>query len=130
MGFWYQYADLGPFAPCTRRRGSPPKFDTGERPDNSINWSAARRRINLTLRRLLHVQVDGRLDDLGELSWDTPTKLLRVKGTIFFDGSIYHFRRPCRPDTRARPRSSHRDVRCEEHDNVRQRIRATTGACD
>ena len=93
MGFWYQNADLGPFAPCTTSTGSPPKFDTASGvADNSINWSASPSTvINLTPNASYTCKSMVGSTTLGELSWDNSTKLLRVKGTIFFDGSITIF---------------------------------------
>jgi hypothetical protein len=90
MGFWYQNADLGPFAPCTTSTGSPPKFDTTSGvPDNSINWSATPTTvINLTPGASYTCKSMAGSTTLGELSWNNGTKLLTVKGTIFIDGSI------------------------------------------
>ena len=90
MGFWYQNADLGPYAPCTTSTGSPPKFDTASGvPDNSINWSASPSTvINLTPGASYTCKSMAGSTTLGELSWNNTTKLLTVKGTIFFDGSI------------------------------------------
>jgi hypothetical protein len=91
MGFWYQNADLGPFAPCTTSTGSPPKFDTASGvADNSINWSATPTTvINLTPPGASYTcKSMAGSTTLGELSWNDGSKLLTVKGTIFFDGSI------------------------------------------
>jgi hypothetical protein len=96
LGFWYQNADLGPWSPCTT--GSLPSsvfpngLDTATGlPDSSINWSATpTTAINLTpsgtsytCKSMIGSTV------LGELSWNATTKLLKVQGTIFIDGSIY-----------------------------------------
>jgi hypothetical protein len=90
MGFWYQNADLGPLSPCTTSTGSPPKFDTASGvPDNSINWSASPSTvINLTPNASYTCKSQVGSTTLGELSWDNSAKLLTVKGTIFFDGSV------------------------------------------
>jgi hypothetical protein len=91
MGFWYQFADLGPHAPCTTSTGSPPKFDTASGvPDNSINWSATPSTvINLTPPGASYTcKSMAGSTTLGELSWNDSAKLLTVKGTIFIDGSI------------------------------------------
>jgi hypothetical protein len=91
MGFWYQNADLGPLAPCTTSTGSPPKFDTANplTPDNSINWSASPTTvINLTPAASYTCTSMAGSTILGELSWNASTNLLKVKGTIFIDGSI------------------------------------------
>jgi hypothetical protein len=90
MGFWYQFADLGPTAPCTTSTGTPPKFDTASGiPDNSINWSASPTTvINLTPVASYTCKSMAGSTTLGELSWNASTNLLTVKGTIFIDGSI------------------------------------------
>jgi hypothetical protein len=94
MGFWYQNADLGPLAPCTTSTGSPPKFDTVSGvSDNSINWSASPTTV-INLTPAASYTCESRAGStpgsplLGELSWNASTNLLRVKGTIFIDGSI------------------------------------------
>jgi hypothetical protein len=91
MGFWYQNADLGPFAPCTTSTGTPPIFDTASGvPDNSINWSATPvNAINLTPPTSYTCQSKAGNTILGEISWDQSTKILKVRGTIFIDGSVY-----------------------------------------
>ena len=81
MGFWYQNADLGPLDPCTS--GSVPfSFDTG---DNAINGSA-------NLLAPINITPSGTsyscTSPTGELSWDASAKNLRIKGTIFIDGSV------------------------------------------
>jgi len=91
MGFWYQNADLGPLSPCTNSTGTPPIFDTASGvPDNSINWSATPvNAINLTPATSYTCQVKAGTTILGELSWNQSTQVLKVKGTVFIDGSIY-----------------------------------------
>jgi hypothetical protein len=91
MGFWYQNADLGPLSPCTNSTGTPPVFDTASGvPDNSINWSATPvNAINLAPPTSYTCQVKAGSTILGELSWNQSTQILKVKGTIFIDGSIY-----------------------------------------
>ncbi len=72
MGFWYEFADLGPHAPCTTSTGSPPKFDTASGvPDNSINWSATPSTvINLTPGASYTCKSMAGSTTLGELSWN------------------------------------------------------------
>jgi hypothetical protein len=87
MGFWYQNANLGPYIPCN---GTPqprqPTFDTG---DNTINNSATPAiPFNMTPSSGDYTcknVVDGQT--LGELSWNSTSKVLTIKGTIFIDGS-------------------------------------------
>jgi hypothetical protein len=80
MGFWYKNADLGPLSGCTS--GSVPfSFDTG---DNAINGSATvLSAINLTPSGSSYTCTS----KTGELSWNATTKALKIKGTIFIDGS-------------------------------------------
>ena len=64
MGFWYQNADLGPFSPCTTRRGTPPIFDTASGVAGQLDQLErdADHGDQPDARRLLYVQVDGGLD--------------------------------------------------------------------
>ena len=87
MGFWYQNAQLGPYIPCNGPAAPrQPVFDTG---DNTINNSATPSTpFNLTPATGDYTcknVVGGQT--LGELSWNATTKKLKVKGTIFIDGS-------------------------------------------
>jgi hypothetical protein len=92
MFLWYQNADLGPYSPCTIKTGSPPIFDTASGvPDNSVNLSATpTNAINLTPPGASYTcQSWAGSTLLGQLDWNSSTKLLTIKGTIFIDGSIY-----------------------------------------
>ena len=87
MGFWYQNAQLGPYIPCNGPAAPrQPVFDTG---DNTINNSATPSiPFNLTPATGDYTcknVVGGQT--LGELSWNATTKKLKLKGTIFIDGS-------------------------------------------
>jgi Tfp pilus assembly protein PilX len=91
MGFWYKNADLGPTVACdaSTRSGTPPTFDTG---DNTINNTATLSvPFNLTPATGSYTCqsfYDAAHTSLrGELSWNATTKVLKIKGTIFIDGS-------------------------------------------
>lgn len=89
MGFWYQYADLGPLSPCdpATKTGTPPTFESAGSTaiDNSATPSTA---FNLTPAGVSYTckSVPGTATH-GELSWNANTHVLTVKGTIFLDGS-------------------------------------------
>ena len=92
MGFWYQNADLGPTVACdaSTKSGTPPTFDTG---DNTINNTATLSvPFNLTPATGSYTCqsfYDAAHTSLrGELSWNASTKVLKIKGTIFIDGSV------------------------------------------
>ena len=93
MGFWYQYADLGPLSPCdpATKLGTPPTFESlgSSAIDNSATPSTA---FNLTPDGASYTckSTPGGAND-GELSWNAATKVLKVKGTIFIDGSATAF---------------------------------------
>jgi hypothetical protein len=93
MGFWYQFADLGPLSPCDpgTKTGTPPTFDTaGGVADSSINLSATpTTAINLTPAASYTCKAIAGTTTLAELSWNVSTCVLTIKGTIFIDGSIY-----------------------------------------
>jgi hypothetical protein len=87
MGFWYQNAQLGPYIPCNGPAAPrQPIFETG---DNTINNSATPSTpFNLTPSTGDYTcknVVGGQT--LGELSWNATTKKLKLKGTMYIDGS-------------------------------------------
>jgi hypothetical protein len=87
MGFWYQNAQLGPYIPCNGSAvPGQPIFDTG---DDTINNSATPSTpFNLTPSTGDYTcknVVGGQT--LGELSWNATTKKLKLKGTMYIDGS-------------------------------------------
>jgi hypothetical protein len=86
FGFWYQYAQPGPFFGCdaATRAGTPPTFDTDQLINNSsINPAGGSNGDwNLTPNGQAYTcQTIG-----GELSWDGVSHLT-VRGTIYIDGS-------------------------------------------
>jgi len=86
MGFWYQNAYLGPNTLCQTSSGTPPRFDiaTGtDGPDGIINQSATAGQPAFDLTGATY----SCKTDQGELSYDAPSKTLRIKGPIFIDGS-------------------------------------------
>jgi Tfp pilus assembly protein PilX len=87
MGFWYQNAQLGPYIPCNGPAAPrQPVFETG---DNTINNSATPSiPFNLTPSTGDYTcknVVGGQT--LGELTWNATTKKLKLKGTMYIDGS-------------------------------------------
>jgi len=87
LGFWYQNASPGPYAPCdpATKIGTPPTFDTG---DNTINNSGTpTTEFNLTPTASYTCKTLSGGNTIGELSWNASTKVLTVKGTMFIDGS-------------------------------------------
>jgi hypothetical protein len=88
MGFWYQYADLGPSSPCDPATvaGTPPAFESAG--NTAIDDSATPvTAVNLTPASSYTCKSNPSGPSNGELSWNAATKVLTVKGTIFIDGS-------------------------------------------
>jgi hypothetical protein len=86
MGFWYLNAGLGPKTPCATSSGTPPRFDTvSGAPDNTINQSAylAGSPFDLTGANYSCTSADGQT----KLAWDSTSRTLTIKGTVFIDGS-------------------------------------------
>jgi len=88
MGFWYRNAAIGPNALCdpTLSSGTLPRFDkpTGvDGPDGSINQSATASRPAFNITGATYVCKTGQ----GELSYNATTKVLKINGPIFMDGS-------------------------------------------
>jgi hypothetical protein len=75
---WYKNANPGPFYPCKTQSGTPPMFDTAERLRNDSVPGA----FNLTPSSSYSCTTNG-----GEISWNASTRVLKVSGTIFIDGS-------------------------------------------
>ena len=79
---WYGSATLGPNAPCfTAGALRPPTFDNDGVLDLSTNGSAGT--LDLTPPTGSYTCKSA----YGELSWDASTRVLTVKGVIYFDGS-------------------------------------------
>jgi Tfp pilus assembly protein PilX len=78
---WYHNASPGPRNNCTSSSGSPPTFDAsiiGGEP----NWSQASQNITPTASDYTCTT------SKGTLSWNHTTRVLTIKGAIFFDGDI------------------------------------------
>jgi hypothetical protein len=81
---WYAFAAPGPVEPCTEQSGSIPVFDTDTVPNNSVpnvfNLTPSASDYSCIVR-------NARGGVIGELSWNHTTKVLKVVGTVFIDGS-------------------------------------------
>jgi hypothetical protein len=80
---WHLHASPGPFSPCSEVSGTPPVFDL---PDAD----GVRRRNNTMVPGVFHLTPATSYTcktRRGELSWDPSTRVLKVRGTIFIDGS-------------------------------------------
>lgn len=81
---WYTYAAPGPMAPCTSQSGTVPVFDNDTLPNNSVPGV-----FNLTPSSSDYscVVQNSNGGVIGELSWNHTTKVLKIVGTVFIDGS-------------------------------------------
>jgi Tfp pilus assembly protein PilX len=83
--YWYSNASPGPLRNCTgaNRSGSVPAFDNDTTQDRDlpspVNLTPG---ANYTCRTYIGTEM------LGELSWNNTSKVLTVRGTIFFDGDL------------------------------------------
>jgi len=75
---WYKNANPGPFYPCKTQSGTPPVFDTVERLRNDSVPGV----FNLTPSSSYSCKTN-----VGEIAWDVSTRVLKISGTIFIDGS-------------------------------------------
>lgn len=82
--WWYANAAPGPMHPCTTSTGTPPRFDTNAAFDKSV-WAQelAPSSSSYTCRV---ADASGNL--IGELSWDSASHVLDVRGTVFIDGDV------------------------------------------
>ena len=89
FAFWYTNAKPGPNQACTTTTGTPPAFEGS--PAGGMNNNAGS--INLTPSSSYSCKYydipPNQTDLLGELSWNSTTKKLTVKGAIYIDGSAY-----------------------------------------
>ena len=76
---WYERASPGPRSGCTTSTGTPPVFDV----DNVLGGQSVPGVFHLTPSTSSYTCVAPR----GELSWNHQTKVLKVVGTVFLDGS-------------------------------------------
>jgi hypothetical protein len=85
--YWFWYAKLGPKSGCNETVGSPPSFDS----NGSWSWwpdgSNGAQELTPETRDYQCRRKDAQGNVLAELSWNRATRVLTVKGTIFFDGN-------------------------------------------
>jgi Ni,Fe-hydrogenase III small subunit len=81
---WYTFATPGPKESCTTQSGIIPTFDNDTFPNNSVPTV-----FNLTPTSTDYscVVVNSNGGVTGELSWNHTTKVLKIVGTVFIDGS-------------------------------------------
>ncbi len=80
---WYLNAIPGPKFDCTTKSGSVPVFDNDSARNNSISTV-----FNLTPTSS-YTCYNGPADNpIGEISWNASTNTLKVRGTIYIDGSL------------------------------------------
>jgi hypothetical protein len=85
---WYLNASPGPYFPCQTVSGTPPTFDpTVAAATASDATKLTYRNNNAGLVNLTPASSYTCQNTNGELSWNASTHVLRVKGTIFIDGS-------------------------------------------
>jgi hypothetical protein len=82
--YWYDNAAPGPKHPCTVSTGTPPTFDTNATYDG-LN---ADQDITTEGQSYTCQSKDASGAVIGELSWNHSTRVLTIKGTIFFDGKM------------------------------------------
>ena len=76
---WYTAASPGPTKACETSTGTPPTFDT-----DTMNGNGALTNV-VQLDRMASFTCE---TVPGQLSWDLATLTLKIRGTIFIDGSI------------------------------------------
>lgn len=83
---WYAAAKPGPSYPCTTTSGTVPAWDNNGVQNLATNGSAGTFDLtpasSYTCRRVENSQT------IGELSWNSSTRVLTVKGVMYFDGSM------------------------------------------
>jgi hypothetical protein len=84
---WYANSSPGPTQNCTTsngaRSGTPPTFDNDGVRNNSLLTA-----FDLTPASSYTCRVGPAQNPTGEISWNAPTRVLTVAGTIFVDGSL------------------------------------------
>jgi len=82
---WYEHAVPGPAQGCGTSTGSPPVFDN-DYPNRNSSLPGI---FDLTPVGLSYTcRVGPAENQVGELSWNSLTKTLTVKGVIFIDGNV------------------------------------------
>jgi hypothetical protein len=82
--YWYQNAAPGPKKNCEVSSGTVPAFDNNAVRDKSVTAIASL--TPATSSYTCRVGPPG--NPTGELSWDSTTRVLTVRGTIFIDGNV------------------------------------------
>jgi hypothetical protein len=103
FSYWYNNAAPGPKHGCDVSTGTPPSFDSNTTYDggladqwiapdgggnNSDNPAGTSGGTTPTTPSYTCIAKDAQANVIGELSWNNATRVLTVKGTIFFDGQI------------------------------------------
>jgi hypothetical protein len=83
---WYTRAVPGPTTDCTTtngvRSGTPPTWDNNTVRDNSVPAV-----VDLTPPTSYTCRVGSETSPAGEIVWDATTKTLKIRGTMYIDGS-------------------------------------------
>lgn len=82
--YWYSEATLGPTKNCNESSGTPPVFDS----NSSYDGSNAVQELTPETYDYVCRRKDGNGNIQSELSWNRATRVLTVKGPIFFDGGV------------------------------------------
>lgn len=88
FNFWWRNTKPGPKNACTNTSGTPRVFDNDAVSTTHPNDSNPTQEITPETVDYTCQYRDSQDNVVGELSWDRATRVLTVKGTIFFDGSI------------------------------------------
>jgi hypothetical protein len=81
FNYWYNNAAPGPKHPCDTQTGTPPSFDN----DSSYNNSNNNQKLLFSSASYTCLAKDAGGNVIGQLSWNSATRVLTVSGTIFFD---------------------------------------------
>jgi len=89
---WYLNASPGPYYPCYTQSGTPPTFDAPVHPSPGSATNAELLAYRNNNNPLVDLAPPTRSYSCvtagGELSWNHTTRILTVKGTIYFDGDV------------------------------------------
>lgn len=86
---WYANSNPGPSHPCGTVSGTPPVFEGGSAPNNTLqnltapNANGSAGTVNLTPASSYTCITSG-----GELSWNVTTHTMTVKGVVYIDGNV------------------------------------------
>jgi Tfp pilus assembly protein PilX len=102
FSYWYDNAAPGPKHGCDVSSGTPPTFDSNSTydggnseqeltPESGHDSPGADGGVSGTNMSYTCKAKDAQGNVIGELSWNMVTRVLTVKGTIFFDGNaVFH----------------------------------------